>query len=76
MMDSSKSCYPGPNRYDTYGRVRPSHIMTPLPDDAAVTMAYVPFQLDTEIYDDMKALEEGTLFPILNKPFLGAGMRR
>jgi len=50
--------------------------MTPLPDDATVTMAYVPFQLDTEIYDDMKALEEGTLFPILNKPFLGSGMRR
>ncbi|MCR4616391.1 MAG: spore coat associated protein CotJA [Clostridiales bacterium] len=38
------------------------------------TMMYVPFQTDTTVYDDMKALEEGTLFPVLNKPFMaGSG---
>lgn len=48
--------------------------MTPFPYDAAVAMAYVPFQTDTAMYDDMKALCEGTLFVCLNKPFLGAGV--
>ncbi len=42
----------------------------PLPADAAVTMAYVPFQTDKSRYDDMQALSYGTLFPSLNKPFL------
>ena len=42
----------------------------PLPADAAVTMAYVPFQTDKRRYDDMQALVVGTLFPALNKPFL------
>ncbi len=50
--------------------------ISPLPCDATVTMAYVPFQTDAAMYDDMKALCEGTLFPVLNKPFLGAGDRR
>lgn len=47
--------------------------LSPLPDNATVTMAYVPFQTDASVYDDVKALEEGTLFPVLNKPFLAAG---
>ncbi|MCH5170594.1 MAG: spore coat associated protein CotJA [Oscillospiraceae bacterium] len=34
-------------------------------------MAYVPFQTNTERYDAEKALCQGTLFPTLNKPFLG-----
>lgn len=42
-----------------------------LPKDAAVTMAYVPFQTDTTQYTPEMALSEGTLFPNLNKPFLG-----
>ena len=45
----------------------------PIPYDATVAMAYVPFQTDTAMYDDMKALCEGTLFVSLNKPFLAAG---
>ena len=47
-----------------------------LPDDPMVTMAYVPMQTDTTMYDDGKALMQGTLFPTLNKPFAGAGDRR
>lgn len=49
--------------------------ITALPKDPTVTMAYVPFQLNRETYNDMKALEEGTLFPVLNKPFLGGYKR-
>ena len=46
-----------------------------LPDDPVVAMAYVPFQTDTAAYDEMQALKAGTLFPVLDKPFLGRGMR-
>lgn len=50
--------------------------LSALPPDAAVTMAYVPMQTDTAVYDAEKALQTGTLFPVLNKPFAGAGDRR
>jgi len=53
-----------------------SEPVTALPDEPVVTMAYVPMQTDSTMYDDMKALAEGTLFPVLNKPFAGAGDRR
>lgn len=44
--------------------------MPALPADTAVTMAYVPFQLDKTMYDEDQALSVGTLFKDLNKPFL------
>lgn len=47
--------------------------ITPLPSDAVVAMAYVPFQTDTTTYPEMQALACGTLFPCLNKPFKGRG---
>ncbi len=47
-----------------------------LPSDASVTMLYVPFQNDTTVYEEMKALEVGTLFPVLNKPFTASGWCR
>ncbi len=46
-----------------------------VPVDAAVTMAYVPFQLNTKRYDDMDALCKGTLFVDLNKPFLRGALK-
>ena len=46
-----------------------------LPADAAVTMAYVPFQLDTKRYTDEQALCSGTLFVDLNKPFLRGALK-
>ena len=46
-----------------------------LPEDPVVAMAYVPFQTDPTTYDEMKALKVGTLFPVLDKPFKGRGMR-
>ena len=36
-----------------------------------MTMAYVPLQTDMITYDEDKALQCGTLFPALNKVFLG-----
>lgn len=42
----------------------------PFPEDFSVAMAYVPLQVDTTVYNENKALCEGTLFPVLNKPFM------
>lgn len=47
-----------------------------LPANPTVTMAYVPMQTDLTVFDEAKALSEGTLFPCLCKPFRGAGDRR
>jgi hypothetical protein len=46
-------------------------VETQFPDDPVVAMAYVPFQLDKTTYEPEKALQEGTLFVSLNKPFCG-----
>lgn len=47
-----------------------------LPADAAVTMAYVPFQEDMTTYEPSIALNKGTLFETLDKPFYGKRMPR
>lgn len=46
-------------------------VTTAFPTDTVVAMAYVPFQLDKTSYSAEMALCEGTLFPVLNKPFCG-----
>lgn len=46
------------------------YAVTPL-DRLPIAMAYVPYQpLDT-VYEQETALKNGTLFPNLDKPFLG-----
>ncbi len=39
--------------------------------DLPLTMAYVPFQNIEGVYSNEEALKAGTLFPNLDKPFLG-----
>lgn len=39
--------------------------------DKAVAMAYVPWQYFSKAYEPQKALMIGTIFPELDKPFLG-----
>lgn len=47
------------------------------PADMPIAMAYVPWQKWQEIYEPCRALESGTIFKELDKPFLGkGGMRR
>ena len=41
------------------------------PAETPVGMAYVPFQEWKNIYDPAVALERGTIFEDLDKPFLG-----
>lgn len=42
-----------------------------LPKYMPIGMAYVPFQEWEKPYDDNIALSRGTIFPSLDKPFLG-----
>ena len=44
----------------------------------ALAMAYVPMQQFKTVYEPNEALQYGTIFPELNKPFLGwkGGCRR
>jgi len=45
------------------------------PPETPVGMAYVPVQTLSAIYEPAYALKQGTIFPDLDKPFLGsAGM--
>lgn len=45
-------------------------------DELPLTMAYVPMQKYGLVYEAENALEKGTLFPDLDKPFLGKGACR
>ena len=42
----------------------------PFQSRQAVAMAYVPVQTDTQMYEPCRALQQGTLFESLDKPFL------
>ena len=42
---------------------------TPLPADPVPAMAYVPFQQFGRTFPPERALDAGTLFPELDKPF-------
>lgn len=47
---------------------------TPL-DQLPLAMAYVPMQKFGETYDGLRALERGTIFPDLDLPFCGRGVK-
>ncbi len=44
---------------------------TPFPQYTPIAMAYVPFQQWERPYDEAVALSRGTIFPSLDKPFIG-----
>lgn len=58
---SGKGCTPNP---------------TPFPQNTPVAMAYVPFQQFGQLYPPENGLERGTMFPELDKPFLGGGVSK
>lgn len=45
------------------------------PKEISVAMAYVPFQQWCDIYECDKALCQGTVFPVLDLPFMGVRQR-
>lgn len=50
-------------------------IRSPLPDNPVVAMAYVPYQQQGKMYCPEQGIVNGTLFPILDKPFCGCKER-
>ena len=48
-------------------------IRTSLPEDMTVAMAYVPYQITNKTSSAEQGLNKGTMFPILDKPFIGCG---
>ncbi|MGN1419524.1 MAG: spore coat associated protein CotJA [Acutalibacteraceae bacterium] len=46
-----------------------------LPENPVVAMAYVPYQECSDVYPSEKALCVGTIFPVLDKPFLAGCCR-
>ena len=43
--------------------------VSPFPENTVTTMAYVPFQTDTTMYDVETGYKNGTVFSDLNKQF-------
>ena len=42
-----------------------------LPEKMSLAMSYVPFQKWGRVYESDVALQRGTVFPCLDKPFIG-----
>ena len=64
------------NPYNNYAQAMARTPLSPpdlpaLPSDTVVAMAYVPFQQLRSVYNAEDGLCNGTMFPCLNKPFLG-----
>lgn len=50
-----------------------SYGISPLPSDTVEAMAYIPYQqFGSKTYSAAQALESGTAYPILDKPFFGS----
>lgn len=48
-----------------------------MPKNLSLAMAYIPFQMwSDDLFEIEVALERGTIFPELYKPFLGGKSRR
>lgn len=58
---------------EIYETVMAKYGLTPLPEDTVEAMAYIPFQQrNSKIYSPAQALEAGTAYPVLDKPFYGS----
>ncbi len=60
--------------HDIYNMKEKEYGISSLPANTVVAMAYVPYQKNmNKIYTPEQGLDQGTLFPVLDKPFLAAG---
>jgi len=70
---------PVPNRTNISDMITPNpkqqvlsaETRTPFPKETPIGMAYVPFQQWEKPYDDAVGFVRGTIFPSLDKPFIG-----
>lgn len=70
----SNPYFSGLNRADSDDNCKESYRPTsPLPKNPVPAMAYIPFQQFNQPYSSQEGFKKGTLFPCLDKPFLGEG---
>lgn len=70
----SNPYFSGLNRADSDDNCKESYKPTsPLPKNPVPAMAYIPFQQFNQPYSSQEGFKKGTLFPCLDKPFLGEG---
>ena len=51
--------------------VNPVNIITELPKELSFAISYVPYQVNPSKFSSEEALDKGTLYPALYKPFTG-----
>lgn len=59
---------------DIFSNIEEEYGIKALPKNPVDAMAYVPFQQDNNTYSPQQGFVSGTMFPVLDKPFL-AGER-
>lgn len=70
----SNPYFSGLNRADSDDNCEESYRPTsPLTKNPVPAMAYIPFQQFNQPYSSQEGFKKGTLFPCLDKPFLGEG---
>ena len=60
---------------DKFGNARPATAGAEPIDKAVLAMAYVPIQKFGALYNNDDALQAGTIFADLDKPFCGKGVK-
>ncbi|HUV84966.1 MAG TPA: spore coat associated protein CotJA [Methanosarcinales archaeon] len=50
--------------------VRPDFKIPVMPEEFELAIAYVPYQVMYKIYEPMKSLMKGTIFPELYRPYV------
>lgn len=72
--DIFSTLYPAEKEDDTYAVPVSANInRSAFPVNTPLAMAYVPFQKFGNVFEPEVAFRTGTLFPELDKPFLGSG---
>lgn len=59
------------NKYINDNEVCKENITTELPKELSFAISYVPYQVNPKKFPSDEALDKGTLYPDLYKPFLG-----
>ena len=74
-MNNYKSCCTQYRSYEPENSCESQCAMSVFPREISVAMAYVPFQQWCDVYQCDKALCQGTIFPVLDLPFMGVRQR-
>ncbi len=76
-MNSREFMFDDPAVRHALGKIRMSESNTDsvdisvLPDPMVLAMSYMPMQIFKDMYDVHEGFKSGTVFPELDKPFLG-----